>query len=279
MIIFATCRIDRQSLPAVTTVTSENHEEFKAADKVVVIAYATSESELAEFKATAEAHRDDYLFGFSTDAAATKAAGVTAPAVVLYKSFDEGKVTFPTDASAATSATLSAFIKENSIPLFDEVNGDNYATYAGSGLPLAYLFVDPEDPKKASYLKELTPVAAEYKGKVNFVWIDAVKFVEHAKSLGLTEGQWPALVIQDIETQLKYPVDQAEAPSFAVVSKHVKSYVAGTLEPKLKTQPVPEQTEAFYTLVGSTFEEVVYDDSKDVFVQFSAPWCVSIGDV
>jgi protein disulfide-isomerase A1 len=40
-------------------------------------------------------------------------------------------------------------------------------------LPLAYLFVGPDDPDRQAYIKELLPVAKKHKGVVNFVWIDA----------------------------------------------------------------------------------------------------------
>jgi len=161
------------------------------------------------------------------------------------------------------------------VPLMDEISGENYNIYATSGLPLAYLFLDPEDPKREERVKELAPIAKEYKGVVNFVWIDAVKFVDHAKSLVLMEPKWPSFVIQDIKSQLKYPLDQSIEPTYEVINKLVKEYVAGTLEPKLKTEPIPESQDEFpyYKLVGATFEDVVYDDAKDVFVMFSAPWC------
>ncbi|KAF8319531.1 uncharacterized protein EI90DRAFT_3254769 [Cantharellus anzutake] len=205
----------KQSLPAISTVASENLEEFKVADKVVVLAYATSteEAPIPAFSSVAETYRDDYLFGLTTDEAAIKAAGVTPPAIVLYKKFDEGRNDFPSEKIASP-----------------------------------------------------TPIAKERKGVVNFVWIDAIKFVEHAKSLVLTEAKWPSFVIQDIKSQLKYPLDQSTEVNFKTVDEFVKNFVADKLQPKLKTEPVPEeQTEKYYKVVGETFEKVVYDDDKDVF--------------
>lgn len=247
------------------------------ADKIVVIAYVskTEDAPAPVFSAAAETLRDDYLFGLSDNEEVIKAAGVTTPAIVIYKKFDEGRDDMPAaEVEKVTAASLTAFIKSNAIPLFDEVTGENYGNYAESGLPLAYLFIDPADKDAlATTVKELTPIAKKNKGKVNFVWIDAVKFVEHGKNLGLKEGQWPAFIIQSIETQLKFPLDQSKETSFANVEAHVDAYVFGKLDPVLKSDPVPaNQTEKYYTLVGSEFEKVVYDDEKDVFVQFSAPW-------
>jgi protein disulfide-isomerase A1 len=119
------------------------------------------------------------------------------------------------------------------------------------------------------------PVAAKYKSKMNFVWIDAVKFSDHAKALNLQEVKWPSFVIQDVSQQLKYPYDQSLDVSSEGLDDWVAKYLDGKLEPSLKSQPIPtEQTEAVYTLVGKSFDDVVYDDSKDVFVEFYASWYV-----
>jgi len=199
---------------------------------------------------------------------------VTPPAVVVYRSFDEHKTEYPYPVPAATVKDVEEWIQELSIPLLGEVNGDTYALYATSGKPLAYLFVDPTDENSQGHIESLKPVASLYRGKVNFVWIDATKFSDHAKALNLVEPKWPSFVIQDLEKQLKYPYDQDKAIEPESISTMAADYVAGKLLPKLKSQPIPEtQTESVFTLVGQQFEEVVFDDSKDVFIEFYATWC------
>ncbi|RDB22496.1 Protein disulfide-isomerase [Hypsizygus marmoreus] len=266
----------KQSLPAVSEVTAENHEEFQKADKLVVVAYLpSSTSEPApEFSATADKHRDDYLFGLSTDEAVIKAAGVKAPAIVVYRSYDEPRSEYPYPVTSATTKDLEDWLGELAIPVIDEVSGENYAIYAQSPKPLAYLFLDPTSEKKEAQIAAIRPVALKYKSKVNFVWIDAIKFGDHAKALNLQEAKWPAFVVQNLEKQLKFPLDQAKEFTVEAADAWVEQYLGGKIEPSLKSQPIPEtQSEAVYTLVGKSFEDVVFDDSKDVFVEFYASWC------
>lgn len=118
----------KQSLPAVSILATETLEEFKTADKVVVVGFfsaddATSNSTFGE---VAEKLRDDYLFGAASDAALAKAEGVKQPAIVLYKTFDEGKNTFEEkfDAEAITKFTKTA-----AIPLVGDVGPETYAGY------------------------------------------------------------------------------------------------------------------------------------------------------
>jgi protein disulfide-isomerase A1 len=266
----------RQSLPAVGSITKDTFDEFKKADKIVALALVNSASDplAVEFNATASKHRDDYLFGLTTDKEVFEAAGVTPPAVILYRSFDEPVTEYPYPISSLTSSDLENWVKELAVPVIDQVSADNYQLYAQSGKPLAYLFLDPSDAKKEEHIELIKPVAAKYKGKINFVWIDAIQFGDHAKALNLHEAKWPSFVIQDLGKQLKYPYDQSEAISAASVDELVEKFLDGKLEPSLKSQPVPEaQKENVFELVGKQFEEVVFDENKDVFVEFYAPWC------
>jgi protein disulfide-isomerase A1 len=265
--------LHRQSLPAVTEVTEVNIEEFKKADKIVAIACLPSLSDdlAAVFQATAEKHRDDYLFGQSTDPAVIESAGVSAPAIVLYRTFDDPISVYPH--AVTTIETIEDWIAELSIPVISEVNAENYMSYAQSGKPLAYLFVDPTSDSKDEYIEQVRAVALEHKAKINFVWIDAIKFGDHAKSLNLPESVWPSFVIQDLGNQLKYPVDQNTEITTVIVKNLVESFVAGTLEPTLKSQSVPEtQDEAVFTLVGKEFDKVVSQSDKHIFVEFFATW-------
>jgi protein disulfide-isomerase A1 len=263
----------------VSEVTAANLEEFQKADKLVAVAYLPSPAAppASEFSATAEKHRDDYLFGSTTDEQAISAAGVTAPAVVVYRSFDDFATTYPYPIASASVQDFEEWMQDLSIPIIGEVNGENYALYASSPKPLAYLFVDPSDEEHHLHIDAIKLIAADHRGKMNFVWIDAIKFGDHAKALNLQEVQWPSFVIQDMEKQLKYPFDQNIRITPERVAEHVELFHAGKLEPQLKSQPIPaSQDESVYNLVGKKFEEVVFDDSKDVFVEFYASWYVSL---
>ncbi|KAK7470599.1 protein disulfide-isomerase precursor [Stygiomarasmius scandens] len=266
----------KQSLPAVSEVTKANVDEFKKADKFVAIAYLSSPTEApaAAFSATADKHRDDYLFGLTTDPDVIAADEIVTPAVVVYRSFDAPKVSFPYPISEVEVKDLESWMQDLAIPIIDEVSSENYQVYAQSGKPLAYLFIDPTDEKKDEYINALKPVAEEFKSKVNFVWIDAIKFGDHAKALNLQESKWPSFVVQDLVQQLKYPFDQSKEVTPAAASEWVSAFVKGELQPQLKSQPIPEsQDEAVFNLVGKQFDEVVFDDAKDVFVEFYATWC------
>jgi len=265
----------KQSLPAVTSVTAENHEEFQKADKIVAIAYLSSPTAepAPEFSSLAEKRRDDYLFGLVTDGAVAEAAGIKTPSLVLYRSFDEPRTEYPYPITSATSKDFEEWISELAIPTIDEVNGDNYQLYAQSGRPLAYLFLDPSTEEKDTKIAEVRAVSQKFKSKVNFVWIDAVKYGDHGKALNLPETKWPSFVIQDLQKQLKYPLDQSKEVTTENVGELVEKYVSGTLKPTLKSQAIPKTQGDVYELVGKNFEEVVFDDSKDVFVEFYATWC------
>ncbi|KAI5480480.1 protein disulfide-isomerase A1 [Pseudohyphozyma bogoriensis] len=261
----------KQSLPAVSEVTTANHAEFSTADKIVIIGYFAESDKASKdaFDEFAETHRDDYLFGISTDSA--DIAKVATPSVVLYKTFDEGRNDLP---GVPTYEALDEFVKEHSVPLLDEISPENFALYAEAGIPLAYIFVEPTDPKREEITKALEPVARSAKGKINFVWIDATKFADHAKSLNLVEPTWPAFAIQNIAAMTKFPLDQSKPVDFTTVDAFVKDFLAGKIAPSVKSAKIPAvQDEPVYVLVADEFDTVVGDNSKDLFVEFYAPCC------
>ncbi|KAL1690062.1 thioredoxin-like domain-containing protein [Schizophyllum commune] len=264
----------KQSLPAVNDVGA-NHDEFVKSDKLVVVAYAKKDEPVSkEFAEVAQSNRDDYLFGHVTDADVTAAAGVTPPQIVVYRTFDDERTEYPLPAKGAKARELEEWIQELSIPVIDEVNGENYGLYASSEKPLAYLFIDRTQENFQEQIDAIRPIAKEFKGKMNFVWIDAVKFADHGKALNLHEAKWPAFVIQDVKKQLKYPMSQGEQVTPTNVQDWVERYLKKELKPELKSEPIPDsQDEPVFVLVGKQFDEVVFDDSKDVFLELYASWC------
>ena len=134
----------KQSLPAVSILSKDTLEDFKTADKVVLVAYLAADDKTSNttFTTVAEKLRDNFLFGAVNDADVAKAEGVTFPAVVLYKSFDEGKTVFTETFDAET---IEKFANTASIPLIGEVGPETYAGYMATGIPLAYIFAETEE--------------------------------------------------------------------------------------------------------------------------------------
>ena len=241
-----------------------------------MVAYGDDSHPIPEaFADYANAARDTYLFGQYTGSPLPSIPGSPSlPAVVLYKTFDEGHSVVPaSEVASLTPESLADFIKSNSIPLLDEISPENFGDYAERGLPLAYLFVDPEDTTTRDKLvAEIKPVAEEYKGQISFVHIDAVKFADHGKSMNLPGDSWPAFVVQNLAGQTKYPMEGK--PSGKTVAAFVKKYIAGEIQPSIKSQAVPENQEnPVYKLVAQDWDNVFGNDDNDVFAEFFAPWC------
>jgi protein disulfide-isomerase A1 len=258
----------RQALPALSELKADDIEKFSSSDKVVVVGYFSDKisKKFKAFEEVANTHRDDYVFGFTND----KVEGVKTPAVVLYKTFDEGKNTF---SGKFTVDELTSFVKTSSVPLMDDIGPENYGTYVQSGLPLAYLFIsDPEQRKSVGPAVEA--VAKTAKGKLSFVYIDAKRYAAHAGNLNLKEGTWPAFAIQEPQKGTKYPFSQDNEITEASIKEFVDKFLAGEIEPSLKSEAVPEKNDGpVKVVVGKNFDDIVLDKTKDVFLEVYAPWC------
>lgn len=118
----------KQALPAVSDLTADKLNEFKSADKVVLVGYFSKDDKTsnATFLEVANTLRDDYLFGAINDEEVAKAEGVKQPAIVLYKSFDEGKNTF---SEKFDMEAIKKFAKTAATPLIGDVAPETYQSY------------------------------------------------------------------------------------------------------------------------------------------------------
>jgi len=260
----------KQNLPDVTAIKADDFEKFSTSDKVVVVGFVKEGSdEYKALEANAKELRDQFVFGYIDDAELAKKAGAQVPGIVVYKQFDEGKAVLE---GKITKESIEEFVKVESVPLMDELGPENYSKYMESGLPLVYLFTtDAEDKKTVGAWCEA--IAKKVQGKLNFVYIDAVKFSGHGKFLGLKEN-WPAVIIQDVKHNTKFPYPQDKKIEKEALEKFIEDFQEGKLEPYVKSQDIPEkQEDGVYNVVAKTFDEVVLDKSKDVLLLFYAPWC------
>lgn len=158
------------------------------------------------------------------------------------------------------------------IPAFS-TGGDTVLTVFKAGLPLAYIFAEtPEE--RASLADELKPIATKHKGVISFATIDAKAFGQHASNLNLEVGKFPAFAIQETVKNQKFPYDQSKKITAKSIGKFVDDFVAGKIEPSIKSEPIPEKQEGPVTvIVAHNYKDVVLENDKDVLVEYYAPWC------
>lgn len=73
----------------------------------------------------------------------------------------------------------------------------------------------------------------------------------------------------------KYAADTKPADlTVDLIGKFISDVQSGALKPHLKSEKVPESNDGPVTvIVGSQFDEIVKDPTKDVLVKYYAPWC------
>lgn len=93
--------------------------------------------------------------------------------------------------------------------------------------------------------------------------------------IGVTDAQTPCV-------RIVYPTKEGAVNKYEYtgdvtaegLQRFVADFTAGTLTPVYKSEDVPEtQDKAVFKLVGKQFQEVVMDSTKDVLVEYYAPWC------
>ncbi|KAJ2508117.1 protein disulfide-isomerase precursor [Coemansia sp. RSA 2052] len=261
----------KQLLPALSVLDQDNFATFTKSERVVVVGFVedVESPEYAELDLLAKELRDDLLFGVVKSSEMAAEHGITGPGVVVYKEFDDGKDVF---SGKITADELRNFIKASSVPIFGEISGENYATYAQTGLPFGFAFFDSEETRK-QLEEQIYPVAKEYKGVISFVLIDATKYSSQADHLNL-KHEWPAFAIQNQTSLAKFPFPQDKELSKANVQSFVKDFAEGNIKPSYKSEAVPESNDGnVFVMVTDQFNEVVFDKKKDVLLEFYAPWC------
>ncbi|KAG0033588.1 protein disulfide-isomerase precursor [Podila clonocystis] len=258
----------RHDGPAVKEIKPEDLATFSESGRVVIVGVLPQGPEREALAATlemaAEYYRDDFLFGSVESSPDVKDVGV-----VLYKKFDEGKNVLQ---GSFTGTALLNFIRENFTPTIDEMGPKNYKHYLDGTIPLSYLFFGSEADQK-KYGHDLEALATELKGQMNFVYVNGNKYGAHAANVGL-EKKWPAFSIQDPATAAKFPLDQSEPLTFERIKAHVESTLKKGLVAQLKSEAVPESQDGPVTIVvAHNYKDIVEDKSKDVLIEYYAPWC------
>merc|ERR1711957_1051461 len=175
----------------------------------------------------------------------------------------------------ASVTGIESFVKAHRMPFVSKFDADIAADLFSDGRPVLFLFRDQDEQGKQAEL-EIQQVAPTFKREILCSMAGSSEPMDQRLMdyLSVDAEEFPTAryVVNPADKMVKYRLTgKVTADS---VTTFVRGVQSGEFRPHLKSEEAPmEQSEAVYNLVGSTFDTVVMDTSKDVLVKFYAPWC------
>jgi len=245
-------------------------ESFHKSADVAVVYFGDNEADKAVYDNVARSN-DDVVFAVCAAEECLAHYNVKSGNVVLFKKFDEGR----NDLTAPLSeAELKSFIAAHSSPLVMKFDEKCAQLIFGKSTPGLFLYRDSKADNTAELDEILKSVAQKVQG-IKVVITDIKQGLETrlAEYIGVTPNDLPTVRIHDTRVDLKkYNLEGAITEES--VLKFVNDWESGKLKAHLKSEEIPEKQEGdVVVLVGKNFHQIVMDTTKDVLVEFYAPWC------
>uniref|UniRef100_A0A8C6C6W9 protein disulfide-isomerase n=1 Tax=Monodon monoceros TaxID=40151 RepID=A0A8C6C6W9_MONMO len=233
------------------------------------------ESESAkQFLLAAEA-TDDIPFGITSNSDMFSKYQLDKDGVVLFKKFDEGRNNFEGE---VTKEKLLDFIKHNQLPLVIEFTEQTAPKIFGGEIKTHILLFLPKSVSDyEGKLSNFKKAAESFKGKILFIFIDS----DHADNqrilefFGLKKEECPAVRLITLEEEMTKYKPESDELTAEKITEFCHRFLEGKIKPHLMSQELPDDwdKQPVKVLVGKNFEEVAFDEKKNVFVEFYAPWC------
>uniref|UniRef100_A0A8B9DLU8 protein disulfide-isomerase n=1 Tax=Anser cygnoides TaxID=8845 RepID=A0A8B9DLU8_ANSCY len=250
---------------------------ISAQDMVVVGFFKDLKGEAAQAFYEAAGEVVDVAFGVTEADELFEAYGLSVDTVCLFKKFDEGRTDFPVDpARGLDAAELTRLLRVHSLELVMEFSNETSSRIFGAKIPHhMLLFLNKSVEEQLALRDDFRKAASNFRGEVLFVVVDVDGYgATVLPFFGLTPADAPTLRFIKMENNRKYQMDE-EAFSATAVRDFVQAVLDGKVKPHLLSEEPPEDwdTRPVKVLVGKTFEQVAFDETKNVFVKFYAPWC------
>ncbi|XP_008554924.1 protein disulfide-isomerase [Microplitis demolitor] len=246
-----------------------------ASDVVVIGFFKNPESEDAKVFMDVAQSIDEQVFGISSDDKVFDEYEAKDGTVILFKKFDEGRSVYDSEIDAEK---LKEFIAVHSLPLVVDFSQQTAQKIFGGEVKSHLLaFISKEAGDYDKYVEGIKTSANKYRGKILFVTVN-IDESDHERILeffGMKKEDVPAMRIIKLEQDMaKYKPENPELSEENVL-EFVTAFFEDRLKRHLLTEDLPEDWDKkpVKVLVGTNFYEVAHDKSKNVLVEFYAPWC------
>jgi len=269
--------LKKKTGPPATVVDTVEAAAAAIDEKDVVLVGFFKDQESADAKAFLDfaAETDDFPFVISGNDDVIAKYEAADGKVIMVKQFDEKRHELEDKISGDS---MKAFVAKFSLPLVVDFNQETAQKIFGGEIKSHLLmFLSKKADDYDTHVEAAKVVAKEQRGKILVVSIDTDE-EDHARIMeffGMKAEEVPALRIIRMEDDMtKFKPAKADLDS-ATIKAFVDDFLAGNLKPHLLSQDLPEDWDAtgVKTLVSSNFDDVALDKTKDVLVEFYAPWC------
>lgn len=253
----------------------EAFEAFLKVQETSVVGFFQKESDLkGVFLKYADSQRERLRFGHSSAKEVLEKQGET-DAIYLFRAkqlankFEPDFVKF----EGKTKEELTTFVKEQFHGLAGVRTRDSLNDFKNP-LVVVYYAVDyVKNPKGTNYWRNrVLKVAKEFVGRVNFAVSAKDDFQHELNEYGYDYvGDKPLVLARDEKNQKFIMKDEFSVENLQAFATELEE---GSLEPYVKSEPLPESNDApVKVAVGKNFEDVVMNNGVDTLVEFYAPWC------
>ncbi|XP_074775455.1 protein disulfide-isomerase A2 isoform X1 [Athene noctua] len=271
--------MQRRASPSATLLQDADAADafVSSQDLVVVGFFKDLEGEAAQVFYEVASEMVDVPFGVAKAAELFQAYGLSADTVCLFKKSEEGRTDIPMDpARGLDAAELTRLLRVHSLELVMEFTNETSDEIFSAKIPHhMLLFLNKSSSAQLALRDGFRAAAGAFRGEVLFVVVDVTGFgADVLPFFGLTPADAPTLRLVKMENNRKYRMDQ-DTFSEAAIGTFIRAVLDGKVKPHLMSAEPPEDwdTRPVKVLVGKTFEQVAFDETKNVFVKFYAPWC------
>jgi len=262
--------------PAHELTSEEEIKKFKESAPVVVVGlFEDKESGPAKTFLEVAADNDEHPFGIVTDKSLFKSLEAEKEGIVLFKKFDEGRNELEGE---ITSESIKKFVSANSLPLVVEFSHETAQKIFGGEIKAHnLLFASKKSSDYETIVEAFRNVAKDFKNKVLFVTINTDE-EDHERIMeffGLKKEETPSMRLIKLEEEMTKFKPETNSIDEQSIKQFVEGVLSGKVKQHLLSQVLPEDWDKHpvKTLVSTNFDEVAFDKSKDVLVEFYAPWC------
>jgi len=264
--------------PSSVELRDSEHLEKKLADAedVVVVGFFSSNDALKiSFMKAADQKRNDFAFAHTTDDAVMEKAGHK-DVIVLFRpkhmhaKFEDPSVVL-SDADAS-SEDIVLFVKKNEAGLVGQVKPATDENYKRPFITVYYRVDWKRDPKGTRYWRNRVARVAKKVPEVTFAIAAKSDYNNKIQEWGWKENDDTVHAVGFDAKRKVYKM--TEKFSVENLEEFATQFASGKLVAFIKSEDLPEDNSGpVKVVVGKNFDEIVNDPSKDVLIEFYAPWC------